>query len=471
MAVQLYNTLTRNKEAFKEIEPGKVRFYSCGPTVHDFAHIGNFRAFIAFDIIKRYLRYRGYDVMHVMNITDVDDKTIRGAQSAGVGLQEYTDRYTRAFLDDLAALNIEPADLSPRATDHIAEMVELVTRMIEDGFAYRREGSVYFSIAKFPTYGQLAHMNMDDLQAGASGVDADEYDKDDARDFVVWKAWQPDDGDVFWETDLGKGRPGWHLECSCMAMKYLGQTVDIHSGGVDLIFPHHQNEIAQSEAVTGQTFANYWVHNAFVNIDSEKMSKSLGNYLRLQDIAKTPAETRAFRYLVATSHYRTPLNFTQEAIDGAGNTMERLTRFGERLSETQVESGGDDLAPAIDRARDGFVAHMDDDLNTPRAIASVFGLVNEVDGLIAAGRLDRGGAEMVEAFLEEINGVLGIFYRLPEEDDAQGDLPEDLESLIAERESAREARDWVRADEIRDQLLEQGILLEDTPEGTVWRRA
>ena len=470
MALQFYNTLTRRKEAFREIEPGKVRLYTCGPTVYDFAHIGNFRAFLTYDLIKRYLNYRGYEVRHVMNVTDVDDKTIRGAREEGVPLAEFTSPYLRAFVEDMERLNILPADLYPRATEHIPDMVEIVHRLIEDGYAYRRDGSVYFSIKSFPAYGELAHLDVDGMQTGASGVDADEYEKDDVRDFAVWKAWQEEDGEVFWETNLGKGRPGWHLECSCLAMKYLGETVDIHAGGVDLVFPHHQNEVAQSEAVSGKRFANYWMHNAFVNIDNKKMSKSLGNFLTLRDIVNVPDDGRAFRYLMVSSHYRTPLSFTPEVLDGAKNTLRRLTNFRTRMKDAPAQAGGADVAPLIREARDGFIRHMDDDLNSPRAAAAVFGLVNQVEDLLGEGRLDRSGAKDVDAFLVEIDQVLGVFYRLPEDDEAEEALPKELEALIGEREAARKARNWARADEIRDELAEQGYTLEDTAEGTIWRR-
>ena len=471
MALHFYNTLTRTREAFKEIEPGAVRFYSCGPTVYDFAHIGNFRAFLTYDLIKRYLRYRGYQVKHVMNITDVDDKTIRGAQAEGIPLHAFTARYAQTFQEDMETLNILPADLYPRATEHIPDMVELVHRLIEDGYAYRRDGSVYFSIRSFPAYGDLAHLDVGGMQVGASGVDTDEYGKEDMRDFAVWKAWQEEDGDVFWETDLGKGRPGWHLECSCMSMKYLGETVDIHAGGVDLVFPHHQNEVAQSEAATGKRFANYWLHNAFVNINDEKMSKSLGNFLTLRDIVKSPDDARGFRYFAISSHYRTPLNFTMEVLEGAKNTLRRLNHFRDRLKEVADAEGGEDVALLISEARDRFVQHMDDDLNSPRAVASVFGLVNQVEDLLSRGRVDRQGAEQVYAFLEEIDQVLGMFYRLPDDDAAEADLPEELKALIVEREAARKARDWARADEIRDSFLDLGYTLEDTPDGTLWKRA
>ena len=469
MALHFFNTLTRRKEAFKEIEPGKVRFYSCGPTVYNYAHIGNFRAFLTYDLLKRYLLYRGYRVKHVMNLTDVGDKTIRDSRAEGVPLEAFTERYTQAFFEDMETLNILPADLYPRATGHIPEMVEMTRKLIDDGFAYVKDGSVYFAIGRFSSYGALAHLDFEGMQTGASGVDSDEYEKENARDFALWKAWQEEDGEVSWETELGRGRPGWHLECSCMSMKYLGETVDIHAGGVDLVFPHHQNEIAQSEAATGKRFVNYWLHNEFVNINNEKMSKSLGNFFTLRDIVKSPDDARGFRYLMVASHYRMPLNFTMEALDGAKNALRHLTNFRSRLAEVENQEGGEDPAPLVEEARAEFIRHMDDDLNSPRAVAALFGLVSDVEGLLSEGRMDRKGADLVDAFVEEIDRVLGVFYRLPE-DDEEETLPEELQALIAERETARKERNWARSDEIRDQFAELGYVLEDTAEGTVWKR-
>jgi cysteinyl-tRNA synthetase len=470
MGIQFYNTLSRTKEPFKEIDEGKVTFYSCGPTVHDYAHIGNFKTFIVYDLIKRYLIYREYQVSHVMNITDVEDKIIRKLSEQGQDLAAFTSRYSEIFFQEMALLNILPADQYPKATDHVSEMVEMIHRMVEDGFAYKRDGSVYFSISKFPSYGELARLDFAGMQEGASGTDLDEYEKEDARDFVLWKAWKEEDGEVFWESDFGKGRPGWHMECSCMAMKYLGETVDIHAGAVDLIFPHHQNEIAQSEALTGKKFVNYWLHGAHINVDDTKMSKSLGNFLTISDVAKTPDDARAFRYLVISSHYRTAFNFSKEALDGARNTMRHLNNFKRRLSEVEVKDGGADLGALVTAARDGFVTHMDDDLNSPRAMASVFDMVSAVEGLLGEHNVDRAGAEQVEDFLNEIDQVLGIFYGVPGEEEASS-LTDELQALVEERQTARKEKNWARADEIRDLFLERGFVLEDTPDGTVWKPA
>ena len=469
MALQLYDTLTRTKAEFQPIEPGKVTFYSCGPTVHDYAHIGNFKTFIVYDLVKRYLAHKGYEVTHYTNITDVDDKTIRKAQAEGVSLDELADRYATIFFEDMGRLNMLPTDGFPKATDHIAEMVDMIGRMIEDGHAYKRDGSVYYSIKSFPEYGELAHLDVEGMQSGASGVDADEYEKEDVRDFVLWKGWKPEDGEVYWETDLGKGRPGWHMECSCMAIKYLGETIDIHAGGIDLVFPHHQNEIAQSEAVTGKRFVNTWIHSAHINIDDEKMSKSLGNFLTLRDIVRSPDDARAFRYLVVSNHYRTAFNFSADVLEGAKTTIRRLNNFRGRLAEIDREDGGEDLEPVVTKAREAFIGFMDDDLNTPRAVASMFDMIGEVDNLIGQGQVDRKGAGLVEALLDEINQVLGIFYTLPE-DEVEDALTDDLQAMIAERDQARKDKNWARSDEIRDHFKSLGYTLEDTAEGTVWKK-
>ena len=470
MSIQFYNTLSRQKEPFKEIGDGKVTFYSCGPTVHDYAHIGNFKTFIVYDLIKRYLSFRGYEVSHVMNITDVEDKIIRKVVEQEQELEAFTSQYSEIFFEEMTLLNILPADRYPKATEHISEMLEMIHKMIEDGFAYKRDGSVYFSIGKFPSYGELARLDVEGMQEGASGTDLDEYEKEDARDFVLWKAWKEEDGDVFWESDFGKGRPGWHMECSCMAMKYLGETVDIHAGAVDLIFPHHQNEIAQSEAVTGKRFVNYWLHGAHINVDDTKMSKSLGNFLTISDIAKTPDDARAFRYLVVSSHYRTSFNFSKEALDGARNTMRHLRNFRNRLGDVERVGGGADMTSLVSKARDGFVAHMDDDLNSPRAMASVFEMVSAVEDLLGEDGVDRSGADLVDGLFQELDQVLGIFYSLPD-DDKEELLTDELQALVEEREVARKEKNWARADEIRDHFLGLGYVLEDTPGGPVLKPA
>jgi cysteinyl-tRNA synthetase len=328
--LRIYNTLTNSKEEFCPAEPGVVRFYTCGPTVYDFAHIGNFRTFVFQDLLRRYLRFRDYRVIHVMNITDVDDRTIQMARTQGISLMEYTARYTEAFLEDSQKLGLQPPDFMPRATGHIPEMVQLIRRLEEGGYTYRRDGSIYFSIARFPEYGKLSKQDFKGMQAGAR-VDNDRYDKDEARDFVLWKARK--EGDDFWETDIGPGRPGWHIECSAMSMKYLGESFDIHCGGIDLVFPHHENEIAQSECATGKPFVHYWVHPEFLVVEGEKMSKSLGNFFTLRDLLDQGHSPQAIRYLLLSVHYRKQLNFTMDGLRQAESSIQRLEDFRQRMTE------------------------------------------------------------------------------------------------------------------------------------------
>jgi len=465
--LRLYNTASREKEEFSPLELGRVRIYSCGPTVHDYAHIGNFRAFLLADLIKRYLRFSGFEVVHVMNITDIDDKILRRIGAGGKSLGEFTEHYSQIFFQDLHLLNILPADVYPRATAHIPEMVALIGRLLEQGLAYQREGSVYYSISRFPAYGRFARLDPSGMKEGIS-VDRDEYGKDDVRDFALWKAWVESDGEVGWAAPFGKGRPGWHLECSCMSMKYLGESFDIHTGGVDLIFPHHQNEIAQSEGATGKPFVRYWVHNEFVNINAEKMSKSQGNFYRLKDIGKTAEDIRAYRYLVVTSHHRTVLNFTLEALESSKAALRRLTQLRQRLQQPLGEGEAGPWKAQAAAALSEFCAHMDDDLNTPRAIAAVFGLVNQTERALNQGHLGREGAGAVLECLERVDQVLGIFYEVVEEVARPAELPPELALLLRQRQEARQARDWKRSDELRDQLAGAGVVVKDTKEGYEW---
>lgn len=466
--LKLFNTLSRKTEDFQPLADKKVGLYSCGPTVYNYAHIGNLSAYIFVDLLKRYLRYRGYAVKHVMNLTDVDDKTIRGAKQAGESLHDFTEKYAQAFFADLQALNIDPADVYPKATEHIPEMVALVQKLLEKGVAYEKDGSVYFKIAAFPKYGKLAQLDKQSLRSGASGVTADEYSKENANDFVLWKAYKPEeDGEVFWETALGKGRPGWHIECSAMSQKYLGETFDIHTGGVDLVFPHHDNEIAQSEAATGKPFVKYWLHREFLNIDAQKMSKSLGNIKTLKDIAKDQLDAAAFRYFIVAAHYRTPLNFTQGALDYAKNTLLNLRRFAQAL--TLVENPGDDqVEKIIADAREKFIAAMDDDLNTPVALSHIFNLITQVEKMLADGTLNKASAQAVLKFLQEIDQVLGvIFFGFTAEKEK---LPAEIKKLLSEREAARKNKDWDKSDELRKEIEAQGYVLEDTTAGQVAKK-
>jgi cysteinyl-tRNA synthetase len=486
----LYNSMSRAKEPLRTVEPGVVRLYSCGPTVYDFAHIGNFRAFLTYDLIKRWLMVRGYAVRHVMNLTDVDDKIIRKVAASGgrTTAKELTNRYADAFFADLALLNVIPADVYPRATEHIEDIAEIVIGLRRSGVAYEAGGSTYFSVASYPAYGKLAQLEKRQrigggthADAGAIATDRDEYEKDDARDFALWKAYKPEDREVFWDLpELGKGRPGWHIECTCMAIKYLGAELDIHAGGVDLVFPHHENEIAQAEAHTGRTFARFWMHNGFVNIDNEKMSKSLGNFRTLRDITRRPDDARAFRYLVVSSHYRSALAFTEQSLNSARSTVKRLDALRRRL-ETAVATGNGDEIPSdhlsvvMESARQDFASAMNDDLNTPRAAAAMFIVVRTAESHIKADKMKRDDAAHVLACLDDFDKVFGIFYT-PDlgsvsglgsdgEDTFCPEITPDLEVLLEERKAARIAKDWSRADEIRDQFAAAGFTVVDTPNG------
>lgn len=465
--LKLFNTLSRQKEVFEPCRPDKVRLYSCGPTVYDHAHIGNFRSFLLADLLKRYLRYLGFEVYHVMNITDIEDKIIRRTRREGVKLRDLTEKYTEAFFQDLDSLNVERADLYPRATDHVEEMIQLISNLLNKGLAYESNGSVYFSIAKFGDYGRLARLDISGMQDGVR-VDTDEYGKDHVRDFVLWKCWVETDGEVYWDSPFGRGRPGWHIECSCMSMKYLGESFDIHTGGVDLIFPHHQNEIAQSEGMTGKSFVKMWVHNEMLMVKGEKMSKSRSNFFRLKEIARTPGDYSAYRYLLITSHYRNTLNFTFETLEAAKNALQRLRRLNQRLKGIGAESSGEDCTEVVAEARRDFKAHLDNDLNTPRAMAAVFELVGRVEKSLNQGDISGKGAIQVLEFFNEIDRVLGIFYELRGEDSRKTELTAELAQLLRGREEARAKKDWQRADLLRDQLEAAGLVVKDTPEGTEW---
>src|ERR671925_2203912 len=432
--LRLYNTLTRVKEDFQPLHPGEVRIYTCGPTVYDYAHIGNFRAFVFEDILRRYLMYKGYRVIQVMNLTDVDDKTIRGARQANVSLREYVDYYKKAFFEDLDTLHIQRAEYYPAATDHIPEMVALIKRLLERGAAYRAGDSIYFKVEAFPEYGKLAHLEERQLQAGASGrVDADEYEKEDARDFALWKGWTEADGDVYWETELGKGRPGWHIECSVMAMKYLGTPIDIHAGGVDLIFPHHENEIAQSEAASGQRFVQRWMHCQFLLVESQKMSKSLGNFYTLRDLLQGGHKPKAIRYSLLSTHYRQTQNFTLDGLAAAEAAVQRLQDFVANLQT--AEGTGTPVDGLIRQAVQQFEEGMDDDLNISLGLAAIFEFVRDVNRLLADGRLSRENAQAVMATMRQFDRVLGLL------DEGEPAVDADVERLAQEREQARKRRD------------------------------
>jgi cysteinyl-tRNA synthetase len=460
------NTLSGEVEQFVPLEEGRVRIYACGPTVYNFAHIGNFRTFVFYDIVHRYMKYRGYDVTLVMNLTDVDDKTIKGALERGMSLDDFTARYIEAFLEDLDALNIEMPAVMPRATEHIEEMVALVEALERGGYAYRADDSVYYRVSAFDGYGKLSGAKVAGNVAGAGGrVDAAEYEKADARDFVLWKAPKLED-EPSWDTRVGVGRPGWHLECSAMSMKYLGETFDMHLGGTDLVFPHHENEIAQSEAATGKPFVRYWLHSEFLNVDNEKMAKSTGNIYTLRDLLAEGFQPMAIRYLLLSAPYRTQLNFTFDGLKAAVASLDRLRNFRRRLVEAQTAEGGEgEGAAAARRALEAFEAAMDDDLNTSGGLAAVFNLVSDVNPLIDAKRITESDRAAIVSALERVDSVLGVLSA--HEDDA---IPEEVLSLVEQRTAARLDRDFKRADELREAVTALGYVIEDSPEGPKVRR-
>ena len=458
--MKVYNTLTRQLEALEPLDGRHVRMYTCGPTVYNFAHIGNFRAYLFEDLLRRTLKFCGYAVTQVMNLTDIDDKTIRGAREKGISLKEYTAPFTGAFFEDLAALNIEPAEHYPAATDHIPEMLGIIRKLVDAEYAYRSEdGSVYFNVKRFAGYGKLAHLDMSGLRAGVR-VAQDEYDKDNVADFALWKAWDEADGDVAWDSPWGRGRPGWHIECSAMSMKYLGESFDLHTGGVDNMFPHHENEIAQSEAATGKPFVRCWMHCGYLVVDGTKMSKSLGNFYTLRDVLRRGYTGRDVRYVLLSAQYRQPLNFTFAALDSARCALGRLDDFRERLAER----GGNELpgrqAPAwMEKAAGRFKASLEEDLNMPEALSALFEAVTAGNKALDAGLLGPADALAALDALDDLDRVLGYLQK-PE------DLPgEEVKALIARRQAARQARNWAEADAIRGQLGQMGWEVRDTPRG------
>ncbi len=466
--MRIFNTMGRKLQEFIPVHKGEVRIYSCGPTVYAMPHIGNFRTFFLTDIIHRYFEYKGYKVTLVMNITDIDDKTIRGSEAAGMTLKEFTDKYTKVFFDGLDALNILRADHYPRATETVPEMLDIIQHLLENGVAYIANGSVYFSIHKFPAYGKLSGMDLDALDHGHR-VDSDEYEKDAPGDFALWKAATPDElrRGIFFEAPWGKGRPGWHIECSAMGPKYLGSPLDIHIGGVDLIFPHHENEIAQFEAAYGKKFVNYWVHGEHLVVNGRKMSKSKGNYFTLNDLLKKYTYNE-IRYLFLSTHYRDKLNYTEKAMQNAAKgaaklelALQNLDFFIANAKEGESDSGF--LATAKQRRRE-FEEAMDGDFNTPKALRVIHELVSDIYKY--AGK-EKGTLETARSTLLLMLHTFGLF----EKEGESSQLPAELIKEIHEREAARAAKDWAKADAIRSKLKEKGILLDDFPEGTRWRRA
>jgi cysteinyl-tRNA synthetase len=462
--LKLYNTASRQKEFLEPIEKQHVRMYTCGPTVYHYVHIGNFRTFIFEDLLRRTIKFFGFKLTHVMNLTDVDDKTIKGAIANGVTLDAFTQPYKDAFFDDLKVLNIEPAESYPAATDFIPEMVQMIQVLLDKGMAYKGgDGSVYYAIKQFPRYGCLSHLHMDELQVGASErVASDEYEKDHAADFVLWKNYDPQrDGQIFWESPFGRGRPGWHLECSAMAIKLLGETLDIHVGGIDNMFPHHENEIAQSEAYSGKIFSNIWMHAEHLVVDGKKMSKSLGNFYTLRDLLDKGFSGMQVRYLLLQTHYKTQLNFTFQGLDAAKGSLHRLNDFIQRLLEVDGTLPGERIEPLANEMVKQFSQALADDLNISVALASVFDFVREVNGLCDEGLVSRDEAQIALKYLKDINTVLGVLSF----DKVEEEIPQDLQDAFEKRLQARLDKNWKLADELRDFIHEKGYLIEDTPHG------
>ena len=465
--LKLYNTLTREKETFVPLVPGQVRMYSCGPTVYSHPHIGNMRTFLWSDLLRRYLEWRGYKVTQIMNITDVDDRIIQNANAAGQDIYSYTAPYITTFHESLRELRIRPADAYPRATAYIPQMVRLVHRLNEHGHTYVADGSTYFRVASFPNYGKLSKIEVD-ASSGYSRIDGDHYDKESVRDFVLWKAKK--DSEPSWPTDLGEGRPGWHLECSAMSMELLGESFDIHTGAVDLIFPHHENEIAQSEGATAKPFVRFWVHGEHLNLDQQKMSKSLGNIYTLAEVKEMGYDPLVLRYALLSVPHRTKLNFTKQSLEDAKNALERIESFFLRLEEISASAPHDakhsdgHADQLIGRFLTDFQTAMDDDLNTAGALAAIFTLIRDTNIAIDAGRISSGDAAGLCTALLRVHPVLDIFRKRDEV------LDDTVEKLIQARNAARKSRNFAESDRIRDELLAKGIVLEDTPGGTRWRR-
>ena len=463
MELRFFNTLERRLMPFEPLTPGAAKMYTCGPTVYNFAHIGNFRAYVFEDILRRTLEYFGYAVTQVMNLTDVDDKTIRDSRAAGLPLREFTAKYKEAFFADIRTLKIEPAEVYPAATDHIPEMIALIRTLMEKGFAYQAaDKCVYFSIDKCRDYGKLARIDRENQRDGVR-ISTDEYAKDAVGDFALWKAWDEADGDVFWESPWGRGRPGWHIECSAMSMKYLGESFDIHTGGVDNMFPHHEDEIAQSESATGKKWVNYWLHCEHLMVDGTKMSKSLGNFYTLRDLAAKGWQGREIRWVLAGAHYRKKLNFTLDALAQARETLGRFDALFDRLRGIAAAGDGAETAALIDGAKTAFAAALADDLNVAPALAAAFELSRGANRLADEGRLSRAGAEAVLACFRDFDRVIGCF----EVDAERGaeTFPAEIVALAEARAEARKAKNFAESDRLRDELTKLGFAVKDVPGG------
>ena len=464
--LKFHNTLTGRVEEFHPLNEGEVRFYYCGPTVWDYGHIGNFRSTVAADIVRRYFKFKGFKVTHVMNITDVEDRIIAKSQEAGLTIDDYTAKYIDALWEDFDALGCERPEVVPRATRHIPEMVSLIERLLATNHAYRSDGSIYYRIASFPEYGKLSKINFAGNIAGASDrVDTDKYEKEDARDFALWKA-RGSESEPSWDTTIGDGRPGWHIECSAMSMKYLGETFDMHAGGIDLVFPHHENEIAQSEGATGKPFVRYWIHFEHLKVEGETMSKSKGNYYTFRDVTAKGFSPAAIRYFLLSVPYNKQLNFTFDALAGAEKTVESLRDFRARLSEARTEPGNNEkLHGTAARALREFEEGMDDDLNTSVALAAVHNFSREVNTALARKQVKADNQSELLEVIDRIDSVLNIFGEQQPEI-----LDSEIQALLNDRQEARRRRDFGRADEIRRELADRGIILEDTKDGVRWKR-
>ena len=467
MALSVYNDLTRKKEPFVPLEEGKVRFYVCGPTVYNFFHIGNARPFVIFDVFRRYLESLGYDVTFVQNFTDIDDKMIKRANEEGITVAELAERFIAEYYRDADALGIKRATVNPRATHEIAAIIDIIKRLIEKDHAYETEGDVYFNVDSFSEYGKLSRQSIEELMSGAR-IDVDER-KRSPLDFALWKAAKP--GEPFWESPWGKGRPGWHIECSAMSTKYLGKTIDIHGGGSDLIFPHHENEIAQSECANDTQFVKYWLHNAYLLIDKEKMSKSLGNFLTVRDVTGK-VNPLVLRFFLMSVHYRSPLNFSAEGLEHAKGAVERLNNcYRDLLFALENRKAGTEdaaLREALKANEEGFTQSMDDDFNTAGAFGYIFEAVRAVNvHMTEHDEIDKEALESAKRFFEKTNKILGYLY----EEEKNSDEDAEIDALVAERSAARKAKDFKRSDEIRDMLAAKGIIIEDTPQGPRWKRA
>ena len=464
--MKVYNTLTRKKEELVPITPGEIKMYACGPTVYNYIHIGNARPLCIFDILRRYLEYRGYNVKFVQNFTDIDDKIIRRANEEHVDFSEISERYIKEFWTDADGLNVRHATINPKATENIDAIIQIISTLIEKGYAYEAQGDVYFSTEKFKDYGKLSHQPLEDLEAGARIMVGEV--KREPMDFAVWKAAKP--GEPAWDSPWGKGRPGWHIECSAMNWRYLGDTIDIHCGGQDLIFPHHENEIAQSECFTGKPFAHYWMHNGYINVDNVKMSKSLGNFFTVRDVAEKYGY-EPIRYLLISAQYRSPLNYSTDIIEQCIAALNRLYTCRDSLdfelkNAVDAEHDGDKaIIDGFDKYREQFISAMDDDLNTADAIASIFELVRDINTNVVGKTPSKALVEGAIAMFDELTGVLGLVYNRKTET-----LDSDVEALIEARTNARKEKNWAEADRIRDQLKEMGIVLEDTAQGVKWHR-